>query len=593
MKIAKLILLTFLIHCYIPNIAQNSKGIEIPKEKIFVHYNASLLLTGEYMFYKIYCLDPLTNKTSNYSKIAYVELIGEDHSRVFKHQINLTNGMGYADFFVPTDISSGNYKMIAYTQWMRNFKPISYFEADITIINPYRTDQSSLLLENEHGYVMGPFTDSLVERVMFRNTGMIPFELSLNKSVFAAREAVELELYNRIRENGIGSYSISVRKVDDLPAHQILSTKMFEQNKSEEFDRSGLVRSSAIKFVPEREGSFINGRVISVQTNEPMANQNVALSVPGTNFIFKVTKTDNSGKFQFELEPHIENNEGVFVLMNKNANNGKIELIQTESMDYSKLSFAQYGIAPSMKNAIEKRSVYNQIENGYFSIKQDTVTIKIPARPFTYFEKWITYDLDDFTRFTTMDEVFTEIIKLVWTEKNDAGQIVVRVFHRDFSPETGNIPLIFIDGMFVPDHGEVLELNAMTIKNIHVCQNSYQFGDHDYQGVIRIETIDGNYMKNVSSVNKLNFVLPKPEPRKSYFKQTYKDQYSENYIRIPDYRNQLYWEPNAQIKSSRTKFNFFTSDNPGIYEIRFEGYTKNGLPISLWKQFEVVSKVAN
>ena len=49
---------------------------EIPQEKIFVHYNTNLLFSGEYLYYRVYCFTANSNKLSEISKIAYVELIG-------------------------------------------------------------------------------------------------------------------------------------------------------------------------------------------------------------------------------------------------------------------------------------------------------------------------------------------------------------------------------------------------------------------------------------------------------------------------------------------------------------------------------------
>ena len=96
-----------------------------PKENIFVHYNTSLLFAGEYLYYKVYCLNATHNQLSKLSKVAYVELISEDKQKVFRHKISLKNGLGQGDFFISTSIPSGNYKIIAYTQWMLSLIHIS------------------------------------------------------------------------------------------------------------------------------------------------------------------------------------------------------------------------------------------------------------------------------------------------------------------------------------------------------------------------------------------------------------------------------------------------------------------------------------
>ena len=99
-----------------------------PKEKIYVHYNNDFLLSGEKLFYKIYCLEN-NNRFSSFSKIAYVELIDSNNNSVVQQKVSLTNGKGYGDIFINTKIKSGAYKLVSYTQWMKNEK--SLFEKKV------------------------------------------------------------------------------------------------------------------------------------------------------------------------------------------------------------------------------------------------------------------------------------------------------------------------------------------------------------------------------------------------------------------------------------------------------------------------------
>jgi len=50
----------------------------ITQEKVVVQTNQNLVFVGETMYYKLYCFDAKTNNFSNNSKIAYVELVGEN-----------------------------------------------------------------------------------------------------------------------------------------------------------------------------------------------------------------------------------------------------------------------------------------------------------------------------------------------------------------------------------------------------------------------------------------------------------------------------------------------------------------------------------
>src|SRR5258706_3050869 len=49
------------------------------QEKLFVHIDRTFFLTGESMWFKIYLVDRNSNKLSNLSKVAYVELVTKDN----------------------------------------------------------------------------------------------------------------------------------------------------------------------------------------------------------------------------------------------------------------------------------------------------------------------------------------------------------------------------------------------------------------------------------------------------------------------------------------------------------------------------------
>ncbi|MNL81466.1 hypothetical protein D3C87_2085940 [compost metagenome] len=62
--------------------------------------------------------------------------------------------------------------------------------------------------------------------------------------------------------------------------------------------------------------------------------------------------------------------------------------------------------------------------------------------------------------------------------------------------------------------------------------------------------------------------------------------------RIPDFRNQLLWNPDVKLnKDSQTSF--YTSDVAGNYEIRLEGFAKNGTPVSIKELIEVKDTATN
>ena len=118
---------------------------KVPMEKIYVHLSSNLLFSGEYLYYKLYCMDARSGRLNPASSLGYLRLVNEEGATIFQHKLKLEDGMARGDFFVTTDIPSGNYKLIGFTRWMQNGVLRQLFRKDIAILNPYQSDQSVFL----------------------------------------------------------------------------------------------------------------------------------------------------------------------------------------------------------------------------------------------------------------------------------------------------------------------------------------------------------------------------------------------------------------------------------------------------------------
>ncbi|HUM65319.1 MAG TPA: hypothetical protein PLV32_05715, partial [Chitinophagaceae bacterium] len=105
------------------------------QEKIYTHTDKSFYVCGEIIWYKLYNVDAATNRPANISKLAYVELLDGNGQPVLQAKIELQDGLGKGSFFLPFSLSSGNYTLRVYTNWMKNFDTQFFFEKQITIVN--------------------------------------------------------------------------------------------------------------------------------------------------------------------------------------------------------------------------------------------------------------------------------------------------------------------------------------------------------------------------------------------------------------------------------------------------------------------------
>lgn len=108
-------------------------------EKIFVHTDKSFYLPAESVWFKLYCVDEFSFAPSSLSKVAYVEIINKERKAILRAKIELADGVGNGSFILPTYLASGNYSIIAYTSWMKNFDPQFYYHQQITIVNTLKS----------------------------------------------------------------------------------------------------------------------------------------------------------------------------------------------------------------------------------------------------------------------------------------------------------------------------------------------------------------------------------------------------------------------------------------------------------------------
>ncbi len=235
--------------------------IVIPQEKIFVHQNTSFLISGETLYYKVYCLNAETKSLSKISKIAYVEMVGKNNDAIFKHKINLESGIGQGDFFIPTSVASGNYKLIVYTNWMKNSGTKHFFQSDIAIVNPFQSNQNEILKVSESSKNPSAVSKSQnVTNINISSNVNQLIKLELNGKVFAPRKKIVLNFKKLINKPTFGYYSLSVRKIDMINIPERLSAESFTQSGSHE-ENPDFLSDNQEFYLPELRGELHSGKV--------------------------------------------------------------------------------------------------------------------------------------------------------------------------------------------------------------------------------------------------------------------------------------------------------------------------------------------
>lgn len=109
------------------------------QEKLYLHMDRNFYLAGDILWFKLYLVDAVFHQPLDVSKVAYVEVLDERNKPALQAKIGLKNGKGYGSFAMPVTIQSGNYKIRAYTSWMKNTGADYFFEKPITIVNTQKS----------------------------------------------------------------------------------------------------------------------------------------------------------------------------------------------------------------------------------------------------------------------------------------------------------------------------------------------------------------------------------------------------------------------------------------------------------------------
>ncbi len=544
-------------------------------ETVFVHSNATTFVTGETLFYKLYCLNPENSKPSKISKIAYVELFDNKKTSVFKHKLFIENGTGQGDFFVPSSIKTGSYKLIAYTTWMLNKSEATFFEMDIFIVNPFQVSEEK------------PSETAKQENIVSNNQTTNPNEnknldLELNKNTFSTRDLVQLKIKSLRDSLQGGNYSLSVRKLEELPNTKQLSTLDFTKKASK--INSGIVKNETDLLLPELRGEIISGKIISENENNTIENKTVALSVSGKPFAFKTVKTNASGNFIFSLDEAFHSSDITLQVVSPSREDFTIVLDKSKSIDGALLTAKPVlELNKELRTNLEQRSIASQIENAYFTKKTDSIAVVQNQNVF-YNPLAKDYILSDFERFPTLKETITEVIlEMYYTRSKNKFTIGVR--DNDPLRELSEPAMVLIDGLLVQDVDELFEFDMGKIYKISIVPGGYFYGSNVYNGIVSFATKNNDFESKAKGTFLLKPEISRPLKKKIYFKPDYSDTTKNK--RIPDYRYQIAWIPELTLNQNETMISFYTSDVSGTFEIVLEGFTSEGIPISMRKIFQI------
>lgn len=102
-------------------------------EKAYLQFDKPYYAAGDTVYFKAYVTFGERHQLSTLSGVLHVDLINTNNKIDQSIKLQLVNGLAWGDFLLPDSLPKGNYRIRAYTQWMRNEADASFFEQVVPV----------------------------------------------------------------------------------------------------------------------------------------------------------------------------------------------------------------------------------------------------------------------------------------------------------------------------------------------------------------------------------------------------------------------------------------------------------------------------
>ena len=453
-------------------------------ERTYVCTDRHSYVAGEDVFCSVFCFDGGSGSLSDFSSVAYVELISPEGSAV-RVKMALQDGRGAGRLRLPSTLPTGNYRLIAYTALNRNEEDMDYFRGS-RVISVYNTlsasRQESVVLDAASAAVAGK-DHSYGAAVEGKDRP------------YGAAAPAGLELEQRgdslfLRNSGTEclDFCLSLSISDALPDPE--GPGLADFLKARSGDRTTL-RTDAKLSIPEYEGEIVSIRVPAMYSGVT-----AVLSGPGLRNDIYSSTVDSTGLVSFYTGNIYGDRDLVFELNSRDVNDDfSLEVLSPfASPELDRDGVPELHLNGSVAEDLKRRSVAMQISR-HFGI--DEYMDSLQLRPDLLFKggAMTVYEMDDYTRFPTMRETIVEYVREVHIRRQD-GEPVLKVVpgksFESYSSMLGGNALVLVDGVPVSEHGRVLDLNPALLRRICIYPYDVSTGSCIYSGVVNFISFRGD-----------------------------------------------------------------------------------------------------
>lgn len=531
------------------------------RERVYLQTDKQFYLSGELVWMKFLTTDT-ERQLSDVSKVGYVELL-DSASAVVQAQLVLENGIGEGCLQLPSSLPTGNYRLVAYTRYMRNEGEEVFYEKPLTVVNTFVTNEAMM-------------TDTLLPSYSFtRQESLI--SVSPDQTVYNTRSGGEIrikglpsdlrtlsvsiagiDLYKPSVRNGIVDWKKEMASIGQPPIHGNL--------------------------LAEYEGPILTGKMIDISTGEPSSKETVRplLGFSGSEIRLFGGQLSAAGEVTFFTKHISGTHEIVTVALSPSSSRYRVD-IESPYATHPEKELPALRLNPAWQDELVKRSVGLQVLHAYLS---DSLVREKTEKPWFQWQPDWSYLLDEYTRFTTMEEVVIEFIPGLRFRKMDGIRRLAVLTEERIGYTIGN-SLVLLDGIPIVDHEVIFKYDPLKIRKIDVYKGKYVFGGQIFDGIASFSSYEHNYPGLVVDNSTQFFDYEGTQAQRIFYMPAYRTE-AEKRSPVPDFRHTLLWRPDIRTAGeSSISIPFTTSDLTGDFTITIEGLTQTGEALYATEQFRV------
>lgn len=450
-------------------------------------------------------------------------------------------------------------------------------------------------------------------------TGNDSLQIQPDKEVYGSRSRVGLDIRSQ-NVSGKAGASIAVYKIDSLQQfdemkiedYLLLGSDLkgtvespsyyFSKDKNaataidnlmltqgwRRFDWKNIMedRTPVLAYEPELKAHIVNAKVIDVRNGLPTEGVECYLTVPGTRAIFLCNLSNDSGHVKFEMRNMYGAAE---VIAQTNALRDSMYRIDVQnpfSEKYTSDSIERFSLPVNNSTTLTEQSVATQVQNIYTGNKQRQFSDAGFDTSLFYAKPDLSYLLDNYVRFTTMEEVLREYVQLVNVRRH-GGKYHFALFDNNAQRMMDGDPLVLLDGVPVFDMDKMIAYDPLKVRKLDVLTRRFYFSHSVYDGVLNFVTYKGDLPGYELDPKATVFDYESLQSKREFYSPKYEtDMQAASHL--PDFRNVLYWSPDLKLTASNaSKVEFYTSDKKGRYVAVVQGIDANGKCLTGVRYFEV------